>query len=49
MLGGFSMHFHTNKEKGNTSLAIAIAYYVSNGYTISIPLNDTQDYDIIAI
>ena len=41
------MYFHTNKQKGNTSLAIAIAYYVSNGYTISVPLNDTQDYDLI--
>ena len=41
------MNFSTNKEKGNTSLGIAIAYYVSNGYTVSIPLNDTQDYDLI--
>ena len=37
----------TNKEKGNTSLGVAIAYYSSNGYTVSIPLNDTQDYDLI--
>ena len=41
------MKFTTNKEKGNTSLGIAIAYYSSNGYTVSIPLNDTQDYDLI--
>lgn len=41
------MNFTTNKEKGNTSLGIAIAYYTSNGYTVSIPLNDTQDYDLI--
>lgn len=41
------MNFTTNKEKGNTSLGIAIAYYASNGYTVSIPLNDTQDYDLI--
>lgn len=41
------MNFATNKEKGNTSLAIAIAYYASNGYTVSIPLNDTQDYDLL--
>ena len=41
------MNFTTNKEKGNTSLGIAIAYYVSNGYTVSIPLNDTQDYDLL--
>lgn len=41
------MQFVTNKEKGNTGLGIAIAYYSSNGYTVSIPLNDTQDYDLI--
>ena len=41
------MVFSTNKEKGNTSLGVAIAYYSSNGYTVSIPLNDTQDYDLI--
>jgi len=41
------MKFETNKEKGNTSLGIAIAYYTANGYTVSIPLNDTQDYDLI--
>ena len=41
------MKFKTNKEKGNTSLGIAIAYYTSNGYTVSIPLNDTQDYNLI--
>lgn len=41
------MIFNTNKEKGNTSLGIAIAYYASNGYTVFIPLNDTQDYDLI--
>ena len=41
------MDFKTNKEKGNTGLGIAIAYYSMNGYTVSIPLNDTQDYDLI--
>ena len=41
------MIFNTNKEKGNTGLGMAIAYFSSNGYTVSIPLNDTQDYDLI--
>lgn len=41
------MNFITNKEKGNTGLGIAIAYYASNSYAVSIPLNDTQDYDLI--
>lgn len=37
----------TNRDKGRTGLAMAIAYYGTNGYTVSIPLNDTQDYDLI--
>jgi len=41
------MVFSSNKEKGNTSLGMAIAYFTSQGYTVSIPLNDTQDYDLI--
>lgn len=41
------MNFSTNKEKGNAGLGIAIAYFSSHGYTVSIPLNDTQDYDLI--
>ena len=41
------MKFSTNKEKGNTALGIAIGYFASQGYTVSIPLNDTQDYDLV--
>ena len=41
------MQFDTNKDKGRTGLALAIGYYGSHGYTVSIPLNDTQDYDLI--
>ena len=41
------MLFNTNKQKGNVGLGIAIAYYTTNGYIVSIPLNDTQDYDLI--
>lgn len=41
------MLFETNKQKGNSGLGIAIAYFSANGYTVSIPLNDTQDYDIV--
>lgn len=35
------MFFNTNKEKGNSGLGMAIAYFSSNGSTVSIPLNDT--------
>ena len=42
------MLFETNKDKGRAGLAIGIAYFGTHGYTISIPLNDTQWYDFIA-
>lgn len=41
------MLFETNKEKGRSGLAVAIGYFGSHGYTVSIPLNDTQDYDLL--
>ena len=31
-----------NKEKGRIGLITAISYFGLNGYTINIPLNDTQ-------
>lgn len=36
-----------NKNIGNSSLGIAISYFVCNGFIVSIPLNDTQDYDLV--
>ena len=41
------MTFNSTKEKGRAGLSAAIAYFGMNGYTVSIPLNDTQDYDIV--
>ena len=41
------MNFETNREKGRAGLSFAIAYFGSNGYNVSIPLNDTQDYDLV--
>ena len=41
------MLFDTNKEKGRAGMSAAIAYFGMNGYTVSIPLNDTQDYDLV--
>jgi len=41
------MKLTTNKEKGNAGLSMAIAYFGSNGYVVSLPLNDTQDYDLL--
>ena len=36
-----------NKEKGRIGLITAISYFGLNGYTINIPLNDTQWYDLV--
>ena len=37
----------TTTEKGNVALTQAIAYFGIHNYTISIPLNDSQWYDLI--
>lgn len=37
----------TTKDQGNIGVASAIAYFTQEGYTISIPLNDSQDYDLV--
>lgn len=44
---GWPMLFDTNKHRENAGLAYVIAYFGCNGYTVSVPLNDTQDYDLI--
>lgn len=36
-----------SKQKGNIGIGEAIAYFCKLGYTVSIPLNDSQDYDLI--
>ena len=41
------MLFETNKDKGRAGLAAAVGYFGTHGYTVSLPLNDTQDYDLI--
>lgn len=37
----------TNREKGRIGLSMAINYFTIQGYTISLPLNDTQWYDMV--
>lgn len=41
------MVFETNRDKGRAGMALGIAYFGANGYTVNIPLNDTQWYDFI--
>lgn len=35
------------KKQGDIGVGIAIAYFVVNEYTVSIPLTDSQPYDLI--
>ena len=41
------MIIDTNKNRGRAGLSLAIAYFGTNGYTICLPMNDTQWYDLI--
>lgn len=41
------MTIENNKDKGRAGLSLAIAYFGSNGYTVSLPINDTQWYDLV--
>ena len=41
------MILSNNKDKGRAGLSLAISYFGTNGYTVSIPLNDTQWYDLV--
>ncbi|MCL4835668.1 MAG: hypothetical protein KJZ86_24730 [Caldilineaceae bacterium] len=36
-----------NRDKGNLAVANAILYFVSEKYTVSIPLADTAKYDLV--
>lgn len=35
------------KQQGNIGIGIAIAYFTQKLYTVSLPLNDSQDYDLV--
>lgn len=37
----------SKSEQGNIGLGRAIAFFVENGYVVSIPLNDCQKYDLV--
>ncbi len=41
------MQYLTNKNIGRIGLSMAINYFTINGYTVSLPMNDTQWYDMI--
>jgi hypothetical protein len=40
---------HKNtKKQGDVGLGLAIGWFTSQGYTVSVPLTDSQDYDLVA-
>lgn len=41
------MLLDSNKHTGNSGLGIIIAYFMGCGYTVSLPINDTQEYDLV--
>ena len=41
------MQVENSKDRGRAGLSLAIAYFGTNGYTVSLPMNDTQWYDLI--
>lgn len=41
------MEFKNTKKQGDAGLGAAISYFTLYGYTVSIPLTDSQDYDLI--
>ncbi len=36
-----------SKKQGDIGLGAAIAYFTFKGFTVSIPLTDSQDYDLV--
>jgi hypothetical protein len=39
--------FSSSKKQGDAGLAVAISSFVLSGYTVCIPLTDSQEYDLI--
>jgi hypothetical protein len=39
--------FENTKKRGDAGVGSAIGWFTSQGYTVSIPLTDSQDYDLV--
>jgi len=39
--------YDNTKKRGDAGVGIAIAHYTVSGKTVSIPITDSQDYDLI--
>lgn len=44
---GIMTQFKNSKKQGDFGLAKAIAWFAEQGYTVSLPLTDSQDYDLV--
>ena len=40
-------NYRNSKKQGDIGLVLAIAWFEMNDYPVSIPLTDSQDYDLI--
>lgn len=38
---------HNNRKQGDVGLGMAISWFTSHGYTVCIPLTDSQRYDLV--
>lgn len=36
-----------SRKQGDVGTGYAIAYFLSNGYTVAIPISDSQKYDLV--
>lgn len=41
-------NYRNSKKQGDIGLVLAIAWFEINDYPVSIPLTDSQDYDLVA-
>ena len=41
------MKFKNTKKQGDWGVGIAIGYFAERGVTVSVPLTDSQDYDLV--
>ena len=39
--------YKNSKKQGDAGMGIAIGWFCGNGYNVSIPLTDSQDYDLV--
>ena len=42
----FERHLNPRKQ-GDIGLGVAIGWFTANGYTVSVPLTDSQPYDLV--